>query len=387
MINNILDKLSKIYNRADIYRAYILNENILPIVVNIPKIKQKDIQNNFTKILNDTKKLYASNLPIVKQEFNFKNIGKQLLPVSVSFDNLEDFLVIVEKKDEYDNFIIAYEKILKSYPALKGVFYKKPFLIFEYFNIWDRLLLVCEYLLSNENPNIYIRELSLKGIDTKFIEKYKKFLDIMVSNVLNQEPLTKIGDYSFEKRYKFKYPLPQIRFRILDGSFYGLEDLSVTTDEFKKLNLNCKKVFIIENKITTLSFGKFKDSIVIFGSGYGVSILKDIKWLDKKELYYWGDIDEDGFAILSQIRGYFKHVKSLFMDEDTIVEFKDLIVKHNLVSKYKDLKNLTNDEYKVYEKLQNNFYGANIRIEQEKIPFEYVKKTILLKCTSYSSRN
>jgi hypothetical protein len=193
-----------------------------------------------------------------------------------------------------------------------------------------------------------------------------------LSNILQTIPLATIGDHSFELKYQLKYSLPQVRFRILDEDLYicGLSDITLCIDEFEKLQIDCQKVYIVENKITTLSFPAIKNSIVIFGSGYSVGVLKKTQWLQNKEIFYWGDIDIDGFAILSQVRGYFPHTKSICMDEDTIKSFKQKAIK-NRSNKYPILDNLDDNESIVYERLINDFYGKDFRLEQEMIPLEY----------------
>jgi hypothetical protein len=375
-VKEVVNRLNKIYTRGDLFRAFMLGKEIIPLEINLKKITQKEIQKNFSTFMKNSQKLKELKLPLVYREFSFKTIGKQVLPVSVRFDELDEFLEFIEKKDEYELFVYTYNKVVLAYPSLKDEFIKKPFTVLEYLSCWDRFLEIIEFFTQTKKPNIYIRELNIKNVDTKFIEKYKKILDILLSNILHVEPLKSLSNYAFEKRYNLKYPLPQVRFRILDESLriFGLSDLSLTCKEFDGLNLECKKVFIVENKITFLSFFDTKDAIVIFGAGYGVSVLKNAEWLRDKELYYWGDIDEDGFAILSQIRGYFSYTKSIFMNEETIEKFKDLKVVHNIQQKERNILNLTKDEMTIYERLKNDFYGKNFRLEQEKIPFDYVTK-------------
>ncbi len=370
----VIDKLKKIYAKGDIFRAYIDEKEILPIEIALKKVTQKDIQQGFSATLQESKKLKELKLPLIYKEHNFKTLGKQVLPVAVRFDNLEMYLNFIDKRVEYKRFVLDYENITTLYPALKDIFFKKPFLVLEYSDRWDRVLKIVDFLMKNRHPDIYIRELCIERVDTKFVEKHKKVLDLLLSNLLHVEPLNSISDFAFEKKYGFKHPLSQVRFRVLDEELYilGLSDLTLTCREFEKLRLECKRVFIVENKITFLSFFDIKNSIVIFGSGYGVSVLKNATWLKDKELFYWGDIDEDGFAILSQIRGYFSHVKSIFMDEKTIDGFKELKVEHALKQKNMEIKNLTEEEMLVYRRLQNDFYGKNFRLEQEKIPFDYI---------------
>jgi len=114
-----------------------------------------------------------------------------------------------------------------------------------------------------------------------------------------------------------------------------------------------------------------KNAIVIFGNGYGAGRIKNASWLEKKNIYYWGDIDMDGFAILSQVRGYFSQTQSLLMDSITIEKFKELAVKSSERS-VKELKHLSDVERVVYERLVSDYYGKNFRLEQERIPFHHL---------------
>lgn len=110
-------------------------------------------------------------------------------------------------------------------------------------------------------------------------------------------------------------------------------------------------------------------TIAIFGSGYSVSNLKNVNWFKNLELLYWGDIDVHGFEILSQFRGYFPHTQSRLMDKQTFDRFfeNDLGTVSNITSKL----NLTHSEQELYTILKLN----NWRLEQEKIPFNYVNKS------------
>jgi hypothetical protein len=135
-----------------------------------------------------------------------------------------------------------------------------------------------------------------------------------------------------------------------------------------------KRVFIVENKTNlltiALSMPEIEKTAVIFGSGYKVEYLKKVFWLNNVELLYWGDLDIQGFEILSQFRGYFPHVKSILMDKETFDRFfeKDMGKPSNISINL----NLTDDEKQLYELLKTN----NWRLEQEKIPLEYVNETI-----------
>ena len=140
------------------------------------------------------------------------------------------------------------------------------------------------------------------------------------------------------------------------------------------MKLPVKRVFVVENKTNLLTIAltlpELEKTIVIFGSGYKVQNLKNTSWFNHVDLFYWGDLDIQGFEILSQFRSYFPQVKSILMDKLTFDRYfeKD----EGTPSKISILLSLTAEEQQLYELLKAN----NWRLEQEKIPFEYANEII-----------
>lgn len=213
------------------------------------------------------------------------------------------------------------------------------------------------------------------NVHTKFIERNKsvirELLDILLTEHINSD------QKEFEKRFYLKFNEPLIRFKILDNEisqkyFSGIDDLAIPVSQFETLNLPIKRVLVVENKTTlytTLTLPKMDGAIAIFGSGYSVFNLKSAQWFFNVELFYWGDIDVQGFEILSQFRSYFLHTQSMLMDKVTFEKFfeNDKGTLTNVSTKL----NLTQEEQQLYELLKIN----NWRLEQEKIPLYWVKES------------
>jgi hypothetical protein len=68
-----------------------------------------------------------------------------------------------------------------------------------------------------------------------------------------------------------------------------------------------------------LAFPHLAGSMVVFGAGYGFEVLAGAHWLQERSVYYWGDIDTHGFAILDQLRAQLPQVQSLLMDRATLL--------------------------------------------------------------------
>lgn len=150
--------------------------------------------------------------------------------------------------------------------------------------------------------------------------------------------------------------------------------MAIPVSDFEALDLPLKKIIIVENKTnlhTMLTLPHINETIAVFGGGYSVNNIKNASWLNKLEIMYWGDIDVQGFEILSQFRGYFPTVKSILMDKETFDNFFE--IDNGTESKVKCQLNLNKQEQDLYDILKQN----NWRLEQEKIPIDYVNNKIL----------
>jgi hypothetical protein len=361
--------LQSIISKEDIFPLFIIG-NKKPSN-SIPKFK-KELNNliSFSK----EKKGFGYSINFIERKN--KILGTQSFPDKILFESELDYQEYLKIEKEILLFKKQYQITLKEFSVLQTWVEKYPNKIIENINKWDDILKVCNYFKNNPKPNLYLRELPI-SVHTKFIENNASILQELLNIII--ELSINHTETKFEKRFNLKYSDPLIRFKILDINickkhFSGLSDISIPVQQFNKLNLPIEKVIIVENRTNlhtvALTFPMEEKTIVIFGSGFKVENLKSAEWLKSTEIIYWGDLDVQGFEILSQTRGYFEQTKSLLMDEETFEKYFEN--DNGTLSKVKSLLNLTNKETSIYEKIKKN----NWRLEQEKIPLEYVKMKV-----------
>ena len=370
----IKKKTENIY--AEYLKSIVTEDVFFPKTVRSNKSVSPDfneMRKELSDVIEHSKDRKGFGYTITYKQVNTKKHGAQSLPEEIGFQTETDFLKYLHKEKEVAQFKNDYSLILSSFPDLEEWIVKYPIKVIENQGKWSDLLKICDYFKSNPKPNLYIRELPIQ-IHTKFIENnkgiIKELLDVVIKEHIKQK------ETNFEKRFNLKYAEPTVRFRVLDKQisqkyFSKIDDLSIPISHFENINLPLKNIFIVENKMNVLTFPVIAESIVIFGSGYSVENLKNTNWLNNVELYYWGDLDAQGFEILSQFRGYFPHTKSIFMDKDTFDKFfeNDLGTPSKVLTEM----NLTEEEKQLYEILKGN----NWRLEQEKIPQEYVADNLI----------
>lgn len=313
-------------------------------------------------------------------EVNHRTLGMQQLPGRIVIPSREDFLRLIGREKDYLRFQQDLELIVEGQPLLRGFLHRHPGKVLTNAGAWPRLLAVVGFFRQNPAPNLYIRELEIPGVDSKFIEQHRGIISELLEQVLPESAIKGgvkgLGRHGFERRYGLKYDQPLIRFRLLDHDLQpmaGLDDITVPIDRFAGLRFACTRVVITENKMNGLAFPAMAKSLVVFGLGYGIGQLAEVPWLHHPDLriYYWGDIDTHGFTILSRLRAIFPSTRSLLMDEQTLKHYQHLwgVEPEPYLE---DLDNLSIAEQKVFDALRTRAHGGHIRLEQERIAYSEV---------------
>ncbi len=315
------------------------------------------------------------------REINHRQLGRNKTPVAAVFERRIEVLRFIGKVGEAEKFSKISAEITGSFPELWSWIHKKPPRVLEHDQEWPRILAILTFLKNHPRPDIYIRQLDIAGVDTKFIERHKKLLSELLDLILPPEAVRSEvkGAAGFEERYGFTARPVQIRFRLLDEKLYiqGLADLQIPVSDFAGLNLPVERVFITENMINGLAFPDLPGAMVIFGLGYGLDRLAGIKWLQDKKIYYWGDLDSHGFAMLDQVRAYFPEVNSLLMDRTTLLLHRRQWGCEKRPTK-RELPRLRPEEARLYNEIRDDIYAPALRLEQERIDYAYFKNALAI---------
>ena len=300
------------------------------------------------------------------------------MPASVWVETLEDALAWLGKRKDYERFSAQVCATRRSRPALLPWLEKRPLQALELCAEWPLLLAVVTWLIDHPRPGIYLRQVDLPGVHSKFIEAHRSVLTELLDLALPSEAKdnSKTGVSQFSARYGFLDKPTRIRFRVLDPGIEILPgasspDVTLDADSFSRFNLDIQRVFITENETNFLAFPPAPKSIVIFGAGYGWDALARSRWLESCAIHYWGDIDTHGFGILNQLRGHFPHIASLLMDRTTL-DAHSLVWGREDKPLQVELHRLTPEESALYDDLRDNRIRAGLRLEQEHIGFHWL---------------
>ncbi|WP_105034496.1 Wadjet anti-phage system protein JetD domain-containing protein [Cryobacterium aureum] len=225
------------------------------------------------------------------------------------------------------------------------------------------LLQVVAWLAEHPASGWRIRQLPIRGIDTKWLEGHRAIVEGLHSAVSGNLTLGLQGAPNL------------VRVRFLDPHLRpgGLCDVIAPVEELAALAIAPTTVFVFENLETMFAMPELPGAVVVHGGGYAAPRLGSIPWIHTGRVIYWGDLDSDGFAILHALRSTCDDVTSVLMDEATLLLFRDLWVPEPKAAGGTYL-SLTAEEMGALSRIRSE---GNVRLEQERIEWNHALGRLL----------
>ena len=235
-----------------------------------------------------------------------------------------------------------------------------------------QVLEAAAWLAAHPGGRMRPRQMPLRGVDSKWFARHRSLVSAL-HTVLTGGRVLDILD-----------PEDRVRIRILgsgsvadmsgvvggqesgSGALGGLRDLASPVDEVARLPLRPRLVLVSENLESMLALPGWDGVVAVHGSGYAVSVLERVEWLRNVPILYWGDLDSHGFAILHRLRTHLPQVTSVLMDEQTLVDHRDLWVREEKPHRG-EFDTLTGQEARALARVRAE---GDVRLEQERIPWE-----------------
>ncbi|MBI3861037.1 MAG: hypothetical protein HY290_03995 [Planctomycetia bacterium] len=351
-------------------RAWLSGEPFFPRVIPADKDLDENLaaaSESIRQLRLESKESRGFGYTVEWEERNSRTHGRNQFPRRIVFETREDLLRHIGKVHEFDRFAAAVDRLRSRHPILESWISAHRQVLIESAGQIDGLLQVVDYLVAHPRPGLFARELPL-DVDTKFIEQNRRILREWLDLVLAPHDIRSDEEH-FDRRFGLRYVEPLIQIRFLDarvqrdaGSLWGA--CAVPLHELAATEIRVTRALVVENKVNLLTLPSIPDSVALGGLGNAVTDLRYLGWLSRLDLYYWGDLDVEGFEMLSRLRAMFPRTISLFMDTETLATWRNRIATGGTGRNGDVPTNLTPDEQAAFCICASD----NLRIEQERIP-------------------
>jgi hypothetical protein len=304
-------------------------------------------------------------------ERQWRTLGTQRMPALLRLESPRDVAAWLGEVERWDRASRRQDEMGRRWPVLMGSLGHLFDVLADYSDPdFERLIATLAWLERHPGSGLYLRQLPIPGLDTKWIETRKMVFAELLCRVTDRADAP--GD--FYTLCGLRRPPLRLRMRVLDPALRarvgGLGDLTVPIEELEQLDLAPKRVVIVENLQTGLAMQDLSGTVVFMALGYGVDLLARVSWIGNASCFYWGDIDTHGFAILSLLRGRLPTVRSLFMDKSTLLSHHALWTSEAGQHSAQELPHLEPAEQALYRELKLHELGPAVRLEQERISWE-----------------
>lgn len=218
------------------------------------------------------------------------------------------------------------------------------------------------WLIDTPVVGLRPRQVGIRGVDSKWFTAHRAVLTDLVQAISGSADLGIVNSD------------PLVRMRILDPQLLpgAPQDFAASPLELAALPLSPTIIYVFENLESVLTMPAIPGGVVLHGGGYAVDLLSSISWLHSAPVWYWGDLDSHGFAILNQLRSYLPQARSVLMDTLTLESHADLWVPEPKPHTGQ-FTSLTDSESATLMRLREL---GNVRLEQERIPWDYAQNAL-----------
>lgn len=354
--------------------AWLENTLFFPKVIPCDKAVDPNLAlaiESIQRLRSESKEHLGYGYAIDWEERNSRTHGRNDFPRRIVFETLHDLLKLIGKEGEFAQFTSAVNRLRDRYPQLNQWIRSHRRDLIEAASDLEGLLQVVDYFVANPRPDRFARELPL-SVDTKFIERNCRILRWWLDLVLPPYAI-RADEEHFDRRFGLRYSEPLIFVRFLDEAVqqqagWPWNECALSLHSLAASPVLVDRVIIVENKVNLLTLPRIAGSIAMGGLGNGVTDLRYVTWLSQIPLWYWGDLDVDGFEILSRLRTVHPHAQSLLMDGEILEEWRSAVGTAGNGRTGTVLPNLAPSEADAYQACSRE----NLRIEQERFPQPFV---------------
>jgi hypothetical protein len=368
----IRTKVRRRWEDGSLLRAYAARDAFIPIDLPLRGPQAADIAADLIKVQEWAAALRTAehggrHFSLETSPVGGRIIGRNMLPSRARLTSFEQAWALLGVADDAQRLDMILETVAGE-PAVATWVKANPRKALAVDADWSLILDAYHWLVTNRGSQRYLREITARGVDTKFVERHLGVL----APFLGVPPSLN----SFVAALGLLTKPETIRLRFDEG-FAGmphtLSEGAFRVAELAQVRISVRCAVVAENETTFLSLPIPSDGVVIWGKGFDVDRVGALPWLRDAAVYYWGDLDTHGFAILNQLRAWLPQTLSFLMDYTTLDAHRDRWVVETSPTRAR-LSRLHPNEAHLYEDLVTDRLGDRVRLEQERVDWTWAEE-------------
>lgn len=333
------------------------------------------------------------------QTRQWTRLGPQHLPHSLVLDGPQALAELAGQGARWRRAAARLAGLVDAWPALAGAATSQR--LFDALADYAdgdvrRLADLLQWLAAHPGSGLYLRQLPVPGLHTKWVEQRKALIiDLLRLPGALAAPVADLAQALDERAAEgaaevagadpgrdlhtwlgLARPPVRLRLRILCPQLRqqlgGLGDVEAPLHDLARWPLAPRQVLVVENLESGLALPPLPGTVAVLKLGHAVGQLRALPWLADARLVYWGDIDTHGLAMLDKARQAWPHTESLLMDAATLLAHRHLCGDEPQPYSGSPPALLRGGEREAFDGLVQGRWGMRLRLEQERLPWGLV---------------
>lgn len=179
-------------------------------------------------------------------------------------DTRQDLWTLLRVTSQVDHFHTLHDQTAHDAPDLARWMAEHPMKVLTHAAAWPRLVHTACWIRDHASEPVYLREIDVPGVDTKFIETNKAILAELLDHTLPHDRINASAPKAdLIARYGFRAKPVYIRFRYLGISPLPFSELTVRAEELNAHPPDVSTIFVLENETTSEDFKSSETFVVL----------------------------------------------------------------------------------------------------------------------------
>src|SRR5690554_4404082 len=182
---DLVAQVQKRWDSGELLSAMVSDAPVSPLRLSFRAPTSADLTERFDEVRAWVAEF--RNTPRVRlqmREFRHRIRGASAIPEQAWLDSLDDALALIQRCGQATTFRNLFDDVRQQQPTLAPWLQRHPLRALELRDRWPRLLSVIDWMQRNPRPGMYLRQVDIPGVDSKFIERHRGLLSELLDLAL-----------------------------------------------------------------------------------------------------------------------------------------------------------------------------------------------------------
>src|SRR5215467_2176323 len=193
--SDLRKQVLRAWDRGKILAAGITGETLFPLTLSMRRPEAQAIGHSFEAVRRWIRELEENSrccrgfgYEIEWADVNHRQLGRNKMPSRIAVPTESDALRLIGMEREGKRFRAMAQVTTEKFPALAQWLSRRPLVALEHASDWPRVLDVVTWFRDHPRSNLYLRQVDIPGVDTKFVEGRKALFSELLDIVLERNP-------------------------------------------------------------------------------------------------------------------------------------------------------------------------------------------------------